>query len=315
MTETYSGSIHEGWNLEASYDRIIFNNHSEILEERNIQQLINEAQEYLNFTERSRATLRCLVPCSSVDDLRRQFPAVEIAEIHHPLGFSYLTIGMNRSRRRLPFYILDSIHSRVMACKNNVPERLQLPQGSTLAHFYEIDANELVNLWGVFGWTLENCQSILADRGENMIFGLRNRMQELIAAVFLNNQTHRIQHAGSEISIRLFESTEWSTREDYRHHRLMGAFLHEVYQQKEVRRNIDMVWADIRTPDPLGDRPHSISPALQSGMVIEPNASILEHHVSVYGEANSYNATEHQFIAQTPIHQFRNFCFAGCSIS
>lgn len=287
---SYSGLAHEGLNENHSYDRMLYNAESIIMENtKEVIDLVKYCFSQFEKSPRSRLLMRFKVnPDINLDDISSYFvdKSIELTDYQNGVeGVSRVTIGFNKADRAINVrdvrHIQTVVKSKIQKAMNGMPnqnfetfalEELQRVQklGFSFSNA-NFTADELYSLWHTFfAWTEEQCQKYagMPPNKNEQIFGIRDKDNTLLSVMLYS---HR-------------ESTEWATLPEHQQHGLIVPLL--IYANSHlVEQNIPEIFAELRF-----DR--SVSPAVKSGMEIQVDPkrqSTLLNHVSIGGAPDNWN--------------------------
>ncbi|PIR48268.1 hypothetical protein COU80_04835 [Candidatus Peregrinibacteria bacterium CG10_big_fil_rev_8_21_14_0_10_55_24] len=310
-TLVYSGKRRPGFTENGTYDRLLFDNEHERLErDDDVIDLGLQCIERFRESERSRLVARlrasCAIDVHNIRDRLFQEAACETA-VRPDIDRNnlHITIGANTADRAVE---CDSIPLMQKHIRDKMRQRSALPfeedaiallrahraQGMTFDG--APTAEDIFGLWRhSFGWTEEQCRNYAESRGVNdRLFVLRSAEGRAISGVLVADG----------------ESTEWSTLPEYQRQGHIVPLL--IYSNCALLRDrISSVYAELRW-----DR--SITPALQSGFVVDSNSMgpwMLTNHVSIGDDTQQdppdpWNAHKPMFGDTTKGRFLRSFAVA-----
>lgn len=309
-SEVYSGQSLPGLNNNASYDRMVFTDRDRTYDVAQLSELLVSLYESFQNSQRSRMVARVLAETSvagaDFNHLHSLVSGLEI-DAYPDVGqrFQYLTLSVNDAQRSID----GQIYSQIMEQTRRRVESLQQVSFCESAHqildaaeqnrmtpTLEIEDSELIELWGPFEWSREAIASVLQSGSEDVVMGLRDQNDELVAAALYNDQSHG--------EVRHGESTEWAALRPGTIQTLLLIFHAYLLDQ-----GIENIWADLRTPDPERQMPNSIRPAMRSGMSIFQayERFVSSNHVVIAGEPQSYLEQSTAQFADVPARSLRSF--------
>lgn len=300
----YSGAIDQELNVNGTFDRMLFNDYQRIRGIYEVKNLVEDLHREFQDSERSRLVVRILADlgCEDLRVIVVRFPDAEIDCYPDIEGrFVYLTFSENKPERVIPNSIRHAVQEEVWnkAAKTtkaigNFEEFASFELRRMYRSGFSLEmsptAEDLQQIWHPFGWKVQDCQQLLDNPGLDKVLALRCPNKRLVAAALYNDQSHLIDEGGG-VPCRHGETTEWATLPEYRHHGLIVPLLISLHCLL-IEEGVRNVWADLRAPSLGSSLPHSISPALKSGMslFIEPQLPFLStNHVTIFGEPDGYN--------------------------
>ena len=312
-SQAYSGLSHTGLDREASFDRMIYLDRSKTLSYNQLQTLVTSCLNEFKKSQRSRLVVRVLTTLKphELDKIQTQFPQMELDTYpDSENSFQYLTMALNKEVRaitpatasQIKHYARQKIQETLQQMGNFEEFALQeLNKLNQKGYAFDKNLNtqELHKLWKLFGWDQQACQDYLDNPGQNQILGVRNENGDAIAIALYSDQSHQLT-VNPNHPHRHGESTEWSTLPEYRHQGVIVPLLNGLHCMM-INRGVHNIYADLRTPDPSQKGPHSISPALKSGMKIYANSQhnfISQNHVTIAGTPDTHNQ-DRQAISHT----------------
>ncbi|MDF2378993.1 MAG: hypothetical protein P1V18_02090 [Candidatus Gracilibacteria bacterium] len=316
-TTEYSGQAQHGLDREASYDRMQYLDHNQILSLQEVGEVVDGLLTTFEESDRSRLVVRLLVESNY-----RSGDLITLSQLDPHLEcdlypdqenrFQYLTVSLNNSARSLHQEIYsglsDMVQSRIIELtsmgRDFESQGIQLlesarQRGLSLAH--EINAVELTALWEPFGWSRDAVENILRGNSRDIIMGIRNGEGELMGAAFYSDQSHG--------SVRHGETTEWAISPNDRQRGVVQPLI-LAFHAYLLENGIQNIWADLRTPDPTLRLPNSLRPGAYSGMSFYHNDHhrfVSSNHVTIEGTPQSYNTGSEQVFGETPQNLLRSF--------
>lgn len=313
----YSGQFKEGLNASASYDRMIFADRQRIFEAVELWELLRDMSAQFRASGRSRVVVRVLAAALEPGFLRAvnlEFPGAEMDFFPDSEGrFNYFTFSLNRADRAVDNVsyaeIVDRLRTRVAqiegewaSFEQDALQNLGRARGAGLMPTLDIGERELTRIWEPFGWTREAVATLLHGEGRDVVMGMRNDVGRLVAVAMYNDQTHD--------GIRNGETTEWTTDPEFGMRGVIQPLLITLHSYL-LSQGIGNIWADLRTPDSVQKMPHSITPAVRSGMRIFDSSDhrfLASNHVTIGGDSQSYNRGSSLVLGQdVPRSDLRTF--------
>jgi hypothetical protein len=276
-TLVYSGKRRPGFTENGSYDRLIFDNEHECLEQTDdVMDVALACIRRFRRSERSRLVARLRTSCSidihEIRDLLTNEMDCETTVLPDIDGINlHVTIGANNVERavdRSSIYIMQR-HIRekisglsIESFDDHALAVLEKNKSQEMIFDEKPNADDIFSLWQhSFGWTYEQCQNYAESRDESdRLFVLRNAERRAISGVLVADG----------------ESTEWSTLPEYQKKGFIVPLL--IFANCVLLRDkVSSIFAELRWN-------RSIGPAIQSGFSIDTDGDgywLLTNHVTI----------------------------------
>lgn len=301
----YSGAIHQGFEPDGSFDRMLFHDLNRVRSIKETEDLLRFLRGEFEHCDRSRLVARviCQHTDGNIAKIARVFRSGEVSGYPDSEGrFTYLTYSENKPIRALPVSVCRALQKEVAVRASDTLMKMGDYESFSVAELQRVrragftlelspQAAELEQVWRPFNWRLCDCQHLIDCPGLDRVLALRSPSGVLVAAVLYNDQSHEITQGAGDFC-RHGESTEWATLPEYRHHGLIVPLLISMHCLL-LEQGVCNVWADLRVPSIGRALPHSVSPALKAGMdlFIEPDLCFLStNHVTISGDIDIYNS-------------------------